>query len=128
MDVLVTFAYPYWVMLFEICFYLFLKHPCTMVANQLFFWFSTSAFLVSRPTLLDAGENVEYFGAKMQRWIPAKVETRLNGESFTESPLKGGLSKMVKRIHLFLVMFTLPETNLFSDGIFTYIWLIMVNW
>lgn len=25
------------------------------------------------PNLLEAGQPVEYFGAKMQRWIPAKV-------------------------------------------------------
>ena len=77
---------------------------------------------------MDAGENVEYFGAKMQRWIPAKVENPVFlGEIFSESPLMGAFQNG-KKIHIFLVMFTIPGTNLFSDGIFTYIWLIMVNW
>lgn len=55
MDVSVTLAYPLW------CFYLF---TCL---------FSHLSRPTGRPTLLDAGESVEYFGAKMQRWIPAKV-------------------------------------------------------
>ena len=78
MDVSVTLAYPLW------CFYLF---TCL---------FSHLSRPTGRPTLLDAGESVEYFGAKMQRWIPAKVGGKpgprgLRVEVNHHRPLEGAL-------------------------------------
>ena len=50
------------------------------------------------PTLLDAGESVEYFGAKMQRWIPAKVLKRNSNGTYDLDCKPGVMPEKVRKV------------------------------